>query len=100
MTGRCGCPDDANSHVDGGYRDPVVFGPCRTCPPESAHARTLAAELDRLEREDPAVQAAAASLDAVGEHLKGRLPSSVVADIYDLERPYERTLDADERGGR
>lgn len=85
MTRRCGCDEDG---------DETVFGPCRRCSPkpESVHAANLQAELDRLEREDPAVQAAAASLDAVGEDLKGRLPSSVVADIYDLERPYERTL--------
>lgn len=50
MTARCGCPDDENSHVDGGWRDPVVFGACRNCPLESTNAVTLQAELDRLER--------------------------------------------------
>jgi hypothetical protein len=45
----------------------------------------LQRELDQLEVEDPAVRAASEGLDAVYEHLKGRLPSSVVAMIYDLE---------------
>ena len=31
MAVRCGCPDDENAHVDGGYRDSIVFGPCNTC---------------------------------------------------------------------
>lgn len=84
MTARCGCPDDENSHVDGGWRDPVVFGGCRSCPPESVHAPTIQAELDRLEREDPAVQAAAASLDAVRERILDGLPSPAVKAIYDL----------------
>lgn len=91
MSLRCGCPAQG---------DETVFGPAHECWPESKHAANLAAELDRLEREDPAVQAAAASLDAVGEDLKGRLPSSVVADIYDppvLRDPYD--LDDDERRG-
>lgn len=48
----------------------------------------LQAELDRLEREDPAVKAASEDLDAVYEHLRGRLPSSVVAMIYDLGMEY------------
>lgn len=93
MKRTCHCGEDG---------DALVFGPCRKCTPkpESVHALNLAAELDRLEREDPAVQAAAESLNAVGEHLNARLPSSVVADIYDLERPYETVLDADERSGR
>lgn len=82
---------------------------CRRCVeaaahetwPESEHAASLQAELDRLEREDPAVQAAAASLDAVGEDLKGRLPSSVVADIYDPPVLRDKwDMDDDERSGR
>ena len=31
MTIRCGCPDDENAHVDGGFRDSIVFGACNTC---------------------------------------------------------------------
>lgn len=80
MSLRCGCPAQG---------DEIVFGPVHECWPESKHAANLAAELDRLEREDPAVQAAAESLKAVGEHLNARLPPGVVADIYDLERPGE-----------
>ena len=93
MKSTCHCGDDG---------DAVVFGPCRKCSPtpESVHARNLAAELDRLEREDPTVKAAAESLTAVGEHIRGCLPSSVIADIYDppvLRDPYD--LDDDERRG-
>lgn len=29
----CGCPDDENAHVDGGFRDSIVFGACNTCAP-------------------------------------------------------------------
>lgn len=45
----------------------------------------LQRELDQLEAEDPAVKAAGERLDAVYEHMKGRLPSSTVAIIYDLD---------------
>lgn len=40
---RCTCGYDG---------DPTVFGECRTCAPEpeSVHAPTIQAELDRLER--------------------------------------------------
>jgi hypothetical protein len=41
-------------------------------------------ELDRLERDDPDVRAASASLDAVVDYLDGRLPSPIVKAIYDL----------------
>jgi hypothetical protein len=30
---RCQCPDDPQVYVDGGYRDGIVFGACRTCSP-------------------------------------------------------------------
>jgi hypothetical protein len=56
-------------------------------------------ELDRLEREDPAVAKAAQGLAEAADHILGRLPSSMVAAIYDLERPYEQVLDEDERCG-
>jgi hypothetical protein len=62
-------------------------------------SRDLQCELDRLEHEDPDVQGASASLDAVYDHLKGRLPSSLVRDIYDLERPYEVVLSDDSEPG-
>lgn len=64
MALRCGCPAQG---------DEIVFGPVHECWPESKHAANLAAELDRLEREDPAVQA-------------------VLRDPYDM--------DDDERSGR
>jgi hypothetical protein len=31
VTLRCDCSDDEKVHVDGGQRDPYVFGPCITC---------------------------------------------------------------------
>ena len=87
MTIRCGCPDEG---------DDIVFGPAHQC---SRPTRSLQADLERLERENPAVAEAAAGLERAADHILGRLPSSMVAAIYDLERPYERVLDEDERGG-
>ncbi len=92
MTVRCGCPDDENAHVDGGFRDSIVFGACNTC-------RRMQDDLDRLEREDPAVTDAMEGMQRAADRILGRLPSPMVAAIYDLERPYETVLDADERGG-
>jgi hypothetical protein len=69
---------------------------CTPPPVGGVAADNLQQELDRLERDDPAVATASAGLDAVYEHLKGRLPSPLVAEIYDLERPYERVLGPDE----
>jgi len=83
MTIRCGCPDEG---------DAIVFGSLHQC---RGSASTLRGELERLEREDPEVAAASAALDQVAGHILGRLPSSVVAAIYDLERPYEQVLSDD-----
>jgi len=87
MAIRCGCSDEG---------DDIVFGEIHQC---RGSASTLRGELERLEREDPEVAEASAALDQVADHILGRLPSSMVAAIYDLERPYEQVLDADERGG-
>lgn len=82
MTRQCRCGDDA---------DETVFAGCRKCEPEGVHAAEIQAELDRLEREDPAVRAASAGLDAVYDHL---VPSSrfVVPEYDPAERPFETTL--------
>lgn len=71
MTLHCGCENQG---------DDIVFGVPHRC--EGVHTANLQAELDRLERDDPEVYAASAGLDAVYEHLKGRLPSGLVAEIY------------------
>lgn len=62
------------------------------CDCAGPHASSWTADLADLERGDPAVAAASESLDAVYDHLKGRLPADQVAHIYDLERPFEKTL--------
>ena len=87
MTIRCGCPDDENAQVDGGFRDSIVFGPCNTC-----RKRRIQDELDRLEREEPTVAEAMAGMARAADRILGRLPSPMVAAIYDLERPYEQVL--------
>lgn len=61
--------------------------------------RDLQADLDELERTDPAVIAAAAGLTAAAEHILGKLPSEQVKAIYDLDHPYTETLDEAERTG-
>ena len=85
MTVRCGCPDDENAHVDGGFRDSIVFGACNTC-------RRIQDDLDRLEREEPTVAEAMAGMARAAEHIRDRLSSPMVAAIYDLERPFEKAL--------
>ena len=77
MTRQCHCGDDA---------DETVFGACRRCQPEGLHAANIQSELNRLEALDP----------------PKLIPSWVfTVPAYDpAERPFETTLDADERGDR
>lgn len=88
MAIRCGCPAQG---------DAIVFGELHECDGRSAG--NLQAELDRLEREDPAVAKASAGLDAVYRNVGGGLPLAQVRNIYDLDRPYETSLDEGERTG-
>lgn len=41
MTLRCSCTDDEHTVVDGGWRDPIVFGRCRTCGGDPPAQSTL-----------------------------------------------------------
>ena len=50
MSLRCGCPDDENAHVNGGYRDATVFGPCNTCRMQDDLERPYEQVLDESER--------------------------------------------------
>ncbi len=70
MTIRCGCPDDENAHVDGGFRDSIVFGACNTC----RTARSLG--------------------DPPSGGLRGSLLAGTPASTTDgsAERPYEKVL--------
>lgn len=77
MIPRCDCPVGDNGRVKHH----------RKCIRNIAAGDSLERELDRLERSDPKVRAASRGLDEVYEHLKGRLPSSEVAAIYDLDLP-------------
>lgn len=82
--------------------DPCTCSPVSGLNPECplhGGAPTIQAELDRLEREDPAVAKASAGLDAVYRNVGGGLPPAQIRDIYDLDRPYETLLDEDERRG-
>jgi hypothetical protein len=58
----------------------------------------LQRELDRLEREDPAVAEASAALDAIYRNIGGGLTAAQIRDIYDLDRPYETSPDDEEQG--
>lgn len=69
------------------------------CSRKAWHQASLQAELDRLERADPAVAKASAGLAAVYRNVGGSLPLAQIRDIYDLDRPYETSLDEDERRG-
>ena len=86
MTVRCGCDNEG---------DETLFGPAHEC---STAKLRLQAELDRMEREEPTVAEAMAGMERAAEHILGRLPSPVVAAIYDLERPYEQVLSRDGSG--
>lgn len=83
----------------------VQWGPICTCGPEDVDLSEtppeprLQDELDRLERDDSAVAKASAGLDAVYRNVGGSLPLAQIRDIYDLDRPYETSLDEDERRG-
>lgn len=82
MTRQCHCGDDG---------DEIVFGVCRRCQPEGVHAANLQDELDRLERDDPAVRAASAGLDALYDRLvpswRFVVPESepVLRDRWDMD---------------
>ena len=41
MTLRCSCTDDEHTVVDGGWRDPIVFGVCRSCSGDPPAQSTL-----------------------------------------------------------
>ena len=77
MTVRCGCPDDENAQVDGGYRDSIVFGACNTCRPVE--------EVDLF----------GALIGAIDRAREARREDFTLAP----ERPYEQVLDESERGG-
>lgn len=85
MSLRCGCPDDVNVRLDGGFRDPTVFGPCWKCRTEP-EAPPEAVDL---------VGALNAAIQRAREYKRSDFTLSPPLSEGVAERPFEHVLSDD-----